>query len=133
VRSQSQKECHLLGCYCSVALVRTDVSEEPSTSILRVIRISELGTTLATDARCKEIQSASVASYGYVVLSSPILVTLMMEEIRSSETSILTRSTWRNIPEDGILYSYRCENLKSYNPRKSGSRCKLSPAERLDI
>jgi hypothetical protein len=30
-----------------VALVRTDVSEELSTSIIRVTRISELGTTLA--------------------------------------------------------------------------------------
>jgi hypothetical protein len=30
-----------------MALVRTDVSEEPSPSIIRMIRISELGTTLA--------------------------------------------------------------------------------------
>jgi hypothetical protein len=30
-----------------VALVRTDVSEEPSTSIFRMTRIGELGTTLA--------------------------------------------------------------------------------------
>jgi hypothetical protein len=30
-----------------VALVTTDVSEEPSASIIRVTRISELGTTLA--------------------------------------------------------------------------------------
>jgi hypothetical protein len=31
----------------SVALVRTDVSEELSASFIRVTRISELGTTLA--------------------------------------------------------------------------------------
>jgi hypothetical protein len=30
-----------------VALVRTDVSEELNTSFIRVIRIGELGTTLA--------------------------------------------------------------------------------------
>jgi hypothetical protein len=33
-----------------------------------------------------------------------ILVTLMMEAIRSSIMSLLTRTTWHNIPEDGILY-----------------------------
>jgi hypothetical protein len=32
---------------CQVALVRTDVSEELSTSVIRVTRIGELGTTLA--------------------------------------------------------------------------------------
>jgi hypothetical protein len=49
-----------------------------------------------------------------VVPSSPIFVTLMLEIIRSSETSILTRATRRNIPRDGIFHSPRRENLKSY-------------------
>jgi hypothetical protein len=39
--------------------------------------------------------------------------TLKMEARLSSETSVHTRSTRRHIPEDGILHSHRCENLKS--------------------
>jgi hypothetical protein len=40
------------------------------------------------------------------VPSSPILVTLMMEALRSSETSILTSATRRNIPEGGFLRGF---------------------------
>jgi hypothetical protein len=48
-----------------VAFVRTDISEELGASIIRVIRISELGTILAvTSNRCTQVRRASVASYG---------------------------------------------------------------------
>jgi hypothetical protein len=49
-----------------------------------------------------------------VLPSSLILVTLIMEAIRSSETSVLARATSRNTPEVGILHSHRRENFKSY-------------------
>jgi hypothetical protein len=58
-----------------VALVRTDVSEEPSASIIMMTRIGELGTLAVTSNRrtlrrnrvssfCISSQRASVASYG---------------------------------------------------------------------
>jgi hypothetical protein len=49
-----------------------------------------------------------------VVPSSSIVVSLTMEVIRPSETSVLLRTSQPNIPEDGILHYDLCENVKYY-------------------
>jgi hypothetical protein len=50
------------------ALLRTDVSEDPSTSFTRVTKIGELGTTLALTSKKYHLvflrSVASAASYG---------------------------------------------------------------------
>jgi hypothetical protein len=91
-----------------VALARTDVWEECIASIIRVAIIAELVRALAVTSSVLRLLVT-----GNVVPTSPILVTLMIEAIRSFETSALIRVTHRHIPEDDILHSHRREHLKS--------------------
>jgi hypothetical protein len=48
------------GMLCHVALVRTDVLKERITTIIRVTRISELGTTLAATSNRRMLQRNTI-------------------------------------------------------------------------
>jgi ABC-type phosphate/phosphonate transport system permease subunit len=82
-----------------VVLVRANISEERITIIIRVTRIGEQGTTLALFLR----SLLRLLVTANIVPSAKILVNLMMDVIRSLETSVLTRVIRRNISEDGIF------------------------------
>jgi hypothetical protein len=57
---------------------------------------------------CRLLRSLSLLLVtANVVPSSPILVTLLMGALSSSETSVLTRATRRNNPEEGILHNQK--------------------------
>jgi hypothetical protein len=98
--------------FSRVAFVRTDVSAQLSASIIRVTRISDLGTfAVSSNRRTLRVRRLLLTAN---VPRSLVLVTLMMEALSSSETSGLTRIIRRNITEDAILHSHRRGNLKYY-------------------
>jgi hypothetical protein len=109
-----------------VDLLRTDISEEISASLIRVSIIGELRTKLALISNRRTLRRSTkslvflrsvrrLLATACLVPGSPIFVTLMREALSSSETSFLIRVTRRNIPADAILHNHRRENLKSYN------------------
>jgi hypothetical protein len=69
----------VLGILRHVALVRNDISEERIVYIIRVTKIGEIGKSLE---------------------SSSILATLMIEAIRSSESSVLSGAKHHTISEE---------------------------------
>jgi hypothetical protein len=87
----------------SVALVIIDISEEGSTSIIRVTRIGELGTLAVTNKRSR-LKTKSTNLHRVfqlqvtinIVPSPQILSILMAETIFFSETWVLTRATMRH-------------------------------------
>jgi hypothetical protein len=89
----------------TAALVRTDVSEERVASIIRMTQIGELETPLVLTRYIVFLRSVLRLLLAAKVPRKPILLTLMMVAIRSSETSVLTTPKRRNNPEDCVHFN----------------------------
>jgi hypothetical protein len=93
-----------------VDIERTDVSEGRIAYIVYITRIDALWTTLAVTGNDMYLSVVRfVCCLLLTFFIAPNLVTLMIDAIISTETSVLTTATRRNIPEDDILHSYRPE------------------------
>jgi hypothetical protein len=81
-------------------------------------RMSSSGMWCRVDLVWTDVSGECIASIFWVENSaqspSHLLTLVPRSRILSSETSVHTRYTRCQIPEDGILHSHCCENLKSY-------------------
>jgi hypothetical protein len=116
-----------------VAPVITDVLEQRTASIVRVRKFFETEKTLAvTSYRSMLRRNTNKLEYhtchfflvllgllvtANTVLSSPVLVTILMDAIHSSETSVLRRVTQHNISGDSILHYQKQTNSVFLSPR----------------
>jgi hypothetical protein len=89
------------GMLCRVALVRTDVSEEPGASFIRVTRIGELGTTQAATSNrlLSPCWRRCYVPPKHRFLQEPHGVT-------SQKTPILHSHRRENLKSIGILFAY---------------------------
>jgi hypothetical protein len=87
--------------------------EESIAFIILVAEIDDLKKTLAVTRNFLRSFLRLLVTTNFLAIS-PILVTLMMEAMLSSEASVLTRTTESHILEDDILHSHRRENFKFY-------------------
>jgi hypothetical protein len=104
------------GLWVYVVLVRINVSNKRVTSTFRVEQIREWVM----------VGSVSLATSNNFLRSRNIS-TLKTEAIFFSETSVFATLTLRNVPEDVILHSHRCENITSYKKIFKWIYCHVLP------
>jgi hypothetical protein len=85
-----------------VALVRTDVSEEPSASIIWVTRIGELGTTLAVTSNRSTLQRTGVTSQ-----KTPFFIVTAVKTSNLTTFFIVTAVKTSNLTETQLFLGSR--------------------------
>jgi hypothetical protein len=82
-----------------VALVRTDVSEEPGASFIRVTKIGELGTTQAATSNRRTLRSNTKLRCSLLSLECPILPCRIFGQ-SCKNTSVILHNNGDNDEED---------------------------------
>jgi hypothetical protein len=128
---QTHKKCmHIYSVFLTTHIrsVQSDIKHKIMQDCMRVNLKPEINSRILKPAltwrmpsswmqRCTALVRNGVLQLlviAYVGHSSMVLSTLMMEAIRCSEMSVLTRATWRHISEEGVN-SHSRENFKRYN------------------
>jgi hypothetical protein len=106
-------------CWCDKTIVNTKVCDiskakdiSPHTNICRNVssfhaKFEVLTVVTMRNAVLAFLRIVRPMPMTAKIPSSPILVTLIMEALDSSQTSVLKRATRRIIPEDGVFLSTR--------------------------
>jgi sulfite reductase beta subunit-like hemoprotein len=88
-----------------VALVRTDVSEERSTSIIRVKRIGELGTSLAVTSNQRELRRNTIGLLNNIPLFEVLMAVSIPYGMRSYEI-------WQKVTDLSEEYAVSVFNIE---------------------
>jgi hypothetical protein len=119
-----------------VALVRTDVSEEPDGSFIRVTKTGELGTTQAATSNRRTLRRNTIRPHGVTNQKTPFFIVTAVKTsnlIMMPDTPVLNSQTIRELVTTVYAsseYVSACSFRDSILSLSSGGTTQLGPIDR---